>query len=210
MPYKDPEQKRQNSRQWYAKNRDSVVTSRQGHRIDLTLAAERKERKRRRSRTAEERARRRAYYASNPSLGRASSRRWEAAHPEEHRAAHRRWYEKNRTRILEKRKRYYQENKHRLKQAQPAAKRARTLRVYGLSVADYDRLLAQQGGRCAICDGDKPYGKSFHVDHCHATGRVRGLLCKRCNNGLGFFDDDRERMAKAIGYLQRNPTTVVA
>jgi hypothetical protein len=75
---------------------------------------------------------------------------------------------------------------------------------FGLSVEDYDALLASQGGVCAICGkhpNDAP--KRFHVDHDHATGAVRGILCHTCNQGLGQFKDDVARMRAAVAYLER-------
>lgn len=80
------------------------------------------------------------------------------------------------------------------------------LRRYGLTVDDYDRLLAEQGGACAICGVDRPEirrktDRHFHVDHCHETGVVRGLLCNRCNRGLGMLGDDN--LNKAILYLEK-------
>lgn len=69
-------------------------------------------------------------------------------------------------------------------------------RKYGLTEADFDVLLASQGGLCAMECG-KP---AIHVDHCHETGKVRGLLCRGCNVGLGFYEKLHER-AKA--YLER-------
>jgi hypothetical protein len=62
-------------------------------------------------------------------------------------------------------------------------------------------LLAQQGGVCAIC-GDPPEGgKAFHIDHHHVTGEIRGLLCVRCNNGLGQFKEDPDVLKKAATYV---------
>jgi hypothetical protein len=85
----------------------------------------------------------------------------------------------------------------------PALQRGYDLkRRYGITVAEYDRLLREQGGVCAICDG--PPGqraKYFHVDHCHVTGRVRGLLCRPCNKGLGAFRDRSEVIRSAITYV---------
>ena len=84
------------------------------------------------------------------------------------------------------------------------------LKRLGLTVDDYDRMFAEQSGRCAICGTDQPargtLKSSFPVDHCHKTGRVRGLLCHHCNVTLGrFFDsaDDIEHWAKsAAAYLR--------
>ena len=69
--------------------------------------------------------------------------------------------------------------------------RARQYRVmYGISVDDYDRMFLEQRGRCRICGSDKPgkHKRHFSVDHDHANGRVRGLLCVRCNVGLGWME----------------------
>jgi hypothetical protein len=82
---------------------------------------------------------------------------------------------------------------------------------YGLSVADYDALLRAQGGVCAVCGRDEPNahgrtGKQFAlaVDHCHATGKVRGLLCQKCNRAIGLLGDDPVLMRRAISYLLRH------
>ena len=64
----------------------------------------------------------------------------------------------------------------------------------------YHQLLVAQAGRCAIC-GTAP--KQPHVDHDHRTGAIRGLLCHRCNLGLGAFRDHVETIKQAIGYLQQ-------
>ena len=74
-------------------------------------------------------------------------------------------------------------------------------REYGLTVEDYFALLEKQGGGCAICKGDTNGRGIFHVDHCHETGRVRGLLCAKCNILLGHADDDTKLLRSAISYL---------
>lgn len=74
-------------------------------------------------------------------------------------------------------------------------------RAYGLSQGDYDALLEAQGGVCAICGGVG--SRDLAVDHDHETGRVRGLLCGKCNRGLGFLDDSSERLRAALRYLKQ-------
>lgn len=74
-------------------------------------------------------------------------------------------------------------------------------RKYGITPEEYDRLLAEQDGRCAICRRRPRDDISFHVDHDHVTGRVRGLLCFPCNNALGDFDDSPVVLARAADYV---------
>jgi hypothetical protein len=73
------------------------------------------------------------------------------------------------------------------------------------SAGAYADMFDAQHGECAICGRSTPGGPNRHdrlyVDHDHATGRVRGLLCMRCNVGLGYFRDDPELLATAIAYL---------
>ena len=74
---------------------------------------------------------------------------------------------------------------------------------HGITLADYERMLAQQSGKCAICGSLSPGHNEthFHVDHDHLTGRVRGLLCECCNVGIGYFDGP-ERLEAAAQYLR--------
>lgn len=73
-------------------------------------------------------------------------------------------------------------------------------RQYGLTPQAVEDMLAAQGGLCAICE----VAEAVHVDHCHDSGRIRGLLCFRCNAALGQFDDVPERLRKAAEYLERH------
>ena len=93
-------------------------------------------------------------------------------------------------------------DQQRRRSADPEATRRGNLRRYGLTIESYAELLASQGGRCAICGTTDPGGNpTMLVDHDHATGVVRGLLCSPCNRGLGAFRDDPTRLAAAIEYL---------
>jgi hypothetical protein len=76
---------------------------------------------------------------------------------------------------------------------------------YGITLEKYLEILEAQNGRCKICGTDIPGGKgSFHVDHCHDSGKVRGLLCHYCNVGIGNFKDNISTLASAILYLKEH------
>ncbi len=72
---------------------------------------------------------------------------------------------------------------------------------YSLTVDQFNAMLATQDGVCAICRGPQEGSKNFCVDHDHATGRIRGLLCCSCNKGLGHFFDDLENIRRAYIYI---------
>jgi len=76
------------------------------------------------------------------------------------------------------------------------------IRRYGIELDQYDRLLAKQNGACAICRGHNANGYSLSVDHDHVTGEVRGLLCSKCNRGLGLLGDNILGLETAIKYLK--------
>jgi hypothetical protein len=87
----------------------------------------------------------------------------------------------------------------------PEANRDRDLQyTYGISLAEYNAMLLEQGGRCAICRTDEPRGpgNTFQVDHDHTNGDVRGLLCHSCNTGIGSLRDDPALLRVAITYLE--------
>lgn len=74
--------------------------------------------------------------------------------------------------------------------------------TYGLTLEQYTQLLDEQYGLCAICK-EPPSGANFlHVDHCHKTNKIRGLLCTRCNPGIGYFEDNIAKLEAAIKYLK--------
>ena len=131
------------------------------------------------------------------------------------------WYLKNRLRIRERKRRenrkWRRKNRVRLRKsgresmrswrkANPERRReierARSLKKnYGISIAAYESLLKRQRGVCAICQKG-PHKRRLDVDHDHATGKVRGLLCTNCNNGLGRFLDSTLLLSAAKKYLR--------
>jgi hypothetical protein len=77
---------------------------------------------------------------------------------------------------------------------------------FGITRQALAALVTKQDGRCAICDGEldlSPGCYKTHLDHDHATGEVRGLLCRLCNTGIGHLRDDPAILLKAVAYLQR-------
>lgn len=77
--------------------------------------------------------------------------------------------------------------------------------AFGLTLEEFNELLGAQDNKCAICNSSIANGKgTFHVDHNHNTGNIRGLLCHYCNVGLGNFRDNKILLEKAIKYLENN------
>lgn len=99
--------------------------------------------------------------------------------------------------------------------ARATGRRDHLRRKYGITPEEYDRLLAEQGGGCAICGTTDPGSPAFNVDHNHACcptektcGKcVRALLCRACNTLLGNARDDAERLRAAAAYLEEHEYT---
>lgn len=124
----------------------------------------------------------------------------------EHIAEYQKKYrEKNGDKIREQQREYHKTHPPKKRTAIGPRKYDRQMHLkkkYGITESEYDQLLKIQNGCCAICGVDVAGGRGrFHVDHCHKTGVVRGLLCSRCNMGLGSFLDDIEILNKAMKYL---------
>lgn len=123
------------------------------------------------------------HYKANKEKYSAKSRAWREANPEKAQVNRKRHYEENKERSLEYSRWYSLKKK------------------FGLSKEQYEALLEGQNHVCAICG--KGCTKALAVDHCHTTGKVRGLLCNNCNRGVGHLKDSVENMTNAITYLNR-------
>jgi hypothetical protein len=100
---------------------------------------------------------------------------------------------------LDDRKKYYNKT-----ETKKAAKDSHLKRTYGISLKDYNHKLVEQKHCCYICGIDElSVKKGLVVDHNHNTGDVRGLLCGKCNSGLGFFNDKEELLLQAAEYLKK-------
>lgn len=130
------------------------------------------------------------------------------------------WPEERKEKVRENNRKYYQQRKQQRNDCNKRyrwengekiaiAKRKHWLTYrYGISIDEYENLFNLQNGVCLICH--KPENrpnKKLAVDHDHATGKIRGLLCDKCNRALGYFDENIESMKEAIKYLQSNSST---
>lgn len=107
------------------------------------------------------------------------------------------YYLKNQDKILARKRGWY---KRQTPEKKKSISEKTKLRTYGITTSDYARLCSEQHGQCAIC-GISPFGQALHVDHCHETGKVRGLLCLTCNAGIGLLKDDPDLCYAASIYL---------
>lgn len=85
-------------------------------------------------------------------------------------------------------------------------RRSRRKHLYGLTHDRFLEMMSEQNGKCAICSAPIQDGRNQHVDHCHTTGAVRGLLCSFCNRGLGCFRDSQIALLNAAAYVARHAT----
>lgn len=133
---------------------------------------------------------------------------------EEQREYHRKWYRKN----SEKRKAAAREHMRRYREKNPELTRAAVkkwrednkekiknshlVRNYGITLDQMNAMFLAQGSACAICRSKTTKGLNWHVDHCHQTGRVRGVLCNHCNLMIGHAKDRIETLLAAVEYLK--------
>jgi hypothetical protein len=152
-------------------------------------------------------------YLANPEFYLERQRLWREKNPDKCRAFKQAYVAKNRAAVNAKNRAYRKKHPERVReyvrkcQRAPAQKKKtdakRIERVYGLTLEAYAVMYASQNGQCVICSRPFEVAKRKpHVDHDHATGRVRGLLCTRCNAGLGMFGDNVSAMLKAADYVR--------
>lgn len=90
------------------------------------------------------------------------------------------------------------------RQRQASLPKRKFFKRYGLTETAYEELVAGSNGCCAICSTQNNNGKDLCIDHCHTTGKVRGLLCNKCNMALGLLSDRIDLLDKAKEYLNEN------
>lgn len=117
--------------------------------------------------------------------------------PEERKAKQRAYYAINKDRRRANQKRY--DDTAVLKKKDRQLRRA-----YGITIEQYNKLLVEQGGVCAICKRECPTGRALAVDHNHVSGLIRGLLCANHNRMLGYASDSVDLLEKSIEYLKKH------
>lgn len=128
-------------------------------------------------------------------------REWCKRNPEKARANDLRRYMRVRKESPEKVKEYAA--RYRKKHGERIARKALE-KAYGITFVEFEGMLVAQNGVCAICRGVNPSGERLSVDHDHRTNRVRGLLCRKCNAGIGHFKDGAALLRAAAEYIERN------
>jgi Recombination endonuclease VII len=144
------------------------------------------------------------YYAYCKKCNNIMSNEWKKAHREKVRQKYKIYYRKNSEKIIKDCRQWRKENPHKVLDIN-------LKRNYGITLEQYKILFTKQNGKCAICKKEESLFdtrykkiKRLCVDHCHNTGKVRGLLCHNCNIGIGLFEDSKENMQNAVKYLESN------
>jgi hypothetical protein len=112
------------------------------------------------------------------------------------------WRAANKDKVKATSRRYRDNN---LEKVRERDREASFKKLYGLTIAERDQMLADQGGECAACGSRNPASKlGWHTDHCHKSEKVRGILCANCNTALGHAKDSVDRLRLLISYLERH------
>jgi hypothetical protein len=149
--------------------------------------------------------------ASNPELRAVAARKakeWREAHPGHTAKYNRDRYASDPEFWNDYHKKWRAENP----ESRKATRRMGHLKsLYGMSIQDFERMMYEQSNLCLICNNEMTVGtrdgRTVNVDHDHDSGDIRGLLCTRCNNGLGCFDDNPDLMIAAAAYVMRYQIT---
>jgi hypothetical protein len=125
-------------------------------------------------------------------------------YPDKHREYGKKYREKNAEKLKERKKKYAAGHPvKKSKEASARYHRTHKFKSVGITQEIYYSILSEQGGKCAICKTSEWGYNGPAIDHDHKTGKARGLLCMKCNTGLGHFDDSFELLNTAIEYLKR-------
>jgi hypothetical protein len=155
------------------------------------------------------------YYQEHKDNMNKKSHEYHKEHKKEEKEYHKKYRQENHEHIVAHSKNYRQENKekivmHRKEYNDAHKKERKEYRIkatFGLTLSEYNKIYISQKGCCAICkipeSEIKGRWKSLCADHNHKTGKVRGLLCPKCNTAIGFFQDDSKIVKEVLFYLDK-------
>lgn len=162
--------------------------------------------------TASERLR--AWAKANPEKAKESAKKsiakWRKKNPDKVKEGNAEQYRKNRERDIKRKQKWYAKNTERGREsgrrwARNNKEKLRALRIkkdYGISVEEYNSLIVGAGTLCPICR--KSFGEIPPcIDHDHSTGKIRGVICRRCNLGIGLFKESIDAFLNAVEYLRK-------
>lgn len=141
------------------------------------------------------------WHQAHKELKRECGKKWRQKHKEELKESKKKWYQDHKEEQKENKKKYYQDHKEERKEYD---KRRHYKKMYNLTLEEIDQILIKQNHKCALC-GMSLLETKRCTDHSHKTNKVRGILCDRCNKGLGFFQyfyDNPEFFKKTIKYIK--------
>ena len=122
-------------------------------------------------------------YHADPEARIASTIKWQRENKEKYNAKQRAWYAKHKEKTVDR----------------------KLLQRYGITLEERNRLFEEQGNCCGVCQREEPDSiKGWHIDHCHSTQKVRGIVCHACNIFLGNIEKSAERHARAVAYLEKH------
>lgn len=168
------------NKEWYSRNRGKVLTANKLWREHNKSRKSETGKRYRAAHKVEESERRRRYYKDHKEEILLRNKQYRESNKEKTSARNKKWYRANRDKMTE------------------WDKRQKRLRRYGLTESGYQKMVADQNGKCAICGRNE----KLHIDHCHRTGKIRGLLCDFCNRFLlPGLEYRKESLAIAMNYL---------
>ena len=176
MPYADPEDKKRKQREYYLKTRDALLATREVARREAGIP----------KRVPMTEEKRKEYHRN-------WNKRDRTENPEKQKAVLKKSREKHYEKRLAGNRKWVMENPEK---QQKIRRRSR----YGITPEMFDSMVLEQEGLCAIC---KEQPERLVIDHCHDTGKVRGLLCLKCNSGIGLLRDSASVVENALTYLTR-------
>lgn len=145
------------------------------------------------------------HYENSREERREYAREYRKNNREQCRESVRRSYEKNREERREYARRYHETHDEQIKAYRETHKEERRnyhlKSTYGVTLEEYEDMVVKQDSKCKICG---EFWDRLHIDHCHKSGKIRGLLCNPCNRGLGMFKDNIGLLAGAMEYLRSN------